>query len=65
MLEQPVLEAHSGRVIPVAAVCEELLLTGETHIGGVHGELSPAGGTPCCSRRRMPLAEQQQKHTMD
>ena len=36
----PVEGTHAG------AVCEELQLIGRTHVGEVHGGLSPVGGTP-------------------
>jgi len=32
------------------AVCEELQPMGRTHVGEVHGGLSPMGGTPRWSR---------------
>ncbi|KAM4792455.1 glucose-fructose oxidoreductase domain-containing protein 1 isoform 2-T3 [Cyanocitta cristata] len=39
-------------------VCREMLLVRRSHIGEVHGELSPVGGVPQCSRGTTPLPEQ-------
>jgi len=35
------------------AVHEELQPMGMTHVGEIIGELSPVGGTPCCSMARV------------
>ena len=71
MLEQSVPEGlQPGEGTLAGAVCEELQPMGRTHVGEVHGGLSPVGGTPWWSRGRVrsPRArrkEQQRQRVMN
>lgn len=43
--------SFNQEVLHAGAVCEELKPMGRTQPGGVHGGLSPVGGTPHCNSR--------------